>query len=62
MYDDGLVYAFLRGDSALVILSSVAAKANIHLLPRSFAVTGLPKGMRGVMLQNIYDPQVCHAD
>lgn len=55
---DGLVYAFTRGDAALVVLSSQAARNHTDELPRVVALTQLPEGMRGKMLRNIFNPNV----
>jgi hypothetical protein len=58
VYVDGLVMAFTRGDSALVVLSGQVAKAHPEELPRIVALANLPRGMRGKTLRNIFDPNV----
>lgn len=55
---DGLVYAFARGDAALVVLSGQAAKLSFDRLPRKLALSDLPAAWRGKTLTNIFDPQV----
>lgn len=58
VYVDGLVFAFTRGDAALVVLSGQAAKNHTEELPRVVALTNLPQGMRGKELRNIFNPNV----
>lgn len=58
MYVDGFVFAFSRGNAAIVVLSGQTAKNHPEQLPRTVALNNLPPGMWGKTLHNIFNPNV----